>query len=81
MAGQIKSLLEQIILFQSLGDPILQKKTKVKLLLKGIQVEAFHEDSPDDPVIIAKLCDIVDEFGLTSDYFELFKQRKPNDDV
>lgn len=81
MAGQIKALLEQIILFKSLGDPILQKMTKVKLLIKGIQVDDFHDDSPDDPAMIAKLCEIVDEFGLNSDYFEQFKRVGVNVDV
>ncbi len=80
MAGQIKSILEQIILFKSLGDPMLQKMTKVKLLIKGIQVDDFNDDSPDDPAMIAKLCDIVDEFGLTSGYFEQFKQVEVNVD-
>ena len=74
MAGQIKLLLEQIILTKSFGDPILQKMTKIKLLMKGIKIENFHDESEDDPEIIEKLCNIAVEFGLDSGFFDQFKR-------
>ena len=73
MAGQIKLLLEQIILDKSLGDPVLQRMTKIKLLIKGININDFDDQSPDDPVIILKLCEIAQEFGIESDFFDEFK--------
>lgn len=73
MAGQIKLLLEQIILTKSFGDPILHKMTKVKLLIKGINVDDFDDESEDDPDMIRRLCDIAAEFGLNSCFFDQFK--------
>lgn len=76
MSGQIKTLVEQIILSKSRGDPVLQKMVKIKLLIKGIQADAFDEHSDDDPVMIERLCDIAHEFGLESEYFEKFRTKK-----
>ncbi len=71
LTGQIKLLLEQIVLVKSLGgDPILQKMTKVKLLMKGIQFNNFDENSPDDPELIEKISLIAKDFGLDTRFID-----------
>lgn len=64
MAGQIKSLLDQIIDAKAKGDPIMQKLTKTKLLVKGIRVDSFTPVSEDDPVILQKVKQAAQDFGV-----------------
>lgn len=64
MAGKIKSLLDQIITEKAKGDPIMEKLTKTKLLVKGIRVENYTSSSDDDPVVLQKLQQVAQDFGL-----------------
>jgi hypothetical protein len=70
LPGQIKILLEQLILTKSLGDPIVAKMTKIKILAKGIRVDDFHEQSEDEPVVIEKITKIYQDFGVDLYGFE-----------
>ncbi|MBT9547946.1 MAG: hypothetical protein IV090_21330 [Candidatus Sericytochromatia bacterium] len=65
MAGKIKTLLDQIILEKAKGDPIMEKLTKTKLLVKGIRVENFTPISEDDPVVLQKVQQVARDFGVT----------------
>lgn len=65
MAGQIKLLLDRIILEKAKGDPIMEKLTKTKLLVKGIRVETFTPISEDDPVMLQKVQQVAQDFGVT----------------
>lgn len=63
--GNIKQMIDTIILKRSKGNPLLVGVTRTKLLLKGINVNKFTETSSDDPVIIHKLLLIAKELGVT----------------
>lgn len=65
MAGQIKSMLDQIIAQKANGDPIMEKLTKTKLLVKGIRVDSFTDSSEDDPVMIQKIEKAANDFGVS----------------
>lgn len=64
MSGKIKKIIEKIISEKAQGDPVLMKTTRLKLILKGINVDSFTIVSEDDPEVIAKLIDIAKEFKI-----------------
>ena len=60
MAGRIKTMLDKLIGEKSKGDTVVANAIKVKLILKGIPVDKFTADSPDDQEIIKKISLIQD---------------------
>lgn len=64
MAGQIKQLLDQVIQAKANGDPIMEKLTRTKLLVKGIRVENYTSNSDDDPVVLQKVKQAAADFGV-----------------
>lgn len=65
MAGKIKMMCTKIIEKRAGGNPVVEKLTKTKLVLKGVNPDQFTANSPDDPVIIEKLVQIAKELGVT----------------
>ena len=61
MAGKVKRMIDSILAQRSRGDPVLQKTTKTKLMLKGINPDKFTHNSEDDPVVIEKLNKLMQE--------------------
>ncbi|MGE3728263.1 MAG: hypothetical protein AB7I41_22100 [Candidatus Sericytochromatia bacterium] len=43
----------------------MEKLTKTKLLVKGIRVETFTPISEDDPVMLQKVQQVAQDFGVT----------------
>ena len=64
MAGKIKQQLDTLIAEVAKNNPILVNTTRTKLILKGINPNKFTQDSLDDPVILEKLKDIAEAFGV-----------------
>ena len=64
MAGKIKQQMDSLIAEVSKSNPILASTTRTKLILRGINPSKFTQDSPDDPVILEKLKDIAEAFGV-----------------
>ena len=48
-------MIDEIIEKRSKGNAMMVGSIKVKLILKGIMVDAYNEQSEDDQEIIAKL--------------------------
>lgn len=65
MAGKIKSMCNTIIAKRAAGNPVVEKLTKTKLVLKGVNPDQFTANSPDDQVIISKLVQIAKDLGVT----------------
>ncbi|MDU2064506.1 MAG: hypothetical protein E6713_06645 [Sporomusaceae bacterium] len=65
MAGQIKSMCDKIIAQRASGNPTMEKITKTKLVLKGINPDQYTVNSPDDPAVLAKLTQVAKELGVT----------------
>jgi hypothetical protein len=65
MAGQIKKMLDAIILERSKGSPVVAVTTKTKIVLKGIDPDAYTVTSADDPRTIEKVRGIARELGVT----------------
>jgi hypothetical protein len=53
--GQIRRLLHEIIESRAKQNPFIVKHLKAKLLLKGIDVDRYGPNTPDDPVVLDKL--------------------------
>lgn len=64
MAGQAKSIIDKLISDRSKGDRIIANGIRVKLILKGIDVDSFTADSPDDPAAIEQIKVAAKEFGI-----------------
>lgn len=64
MAGKIKKMLDSLIEIRSGGNQSLASTTRTKLLLKGIDIKKFTEQSDDDPAIIKTIEQIADEMGI-----------------
>lgn len=65
MAGKIKSICDTIIQKRSAGSPVIEKLTKTKLVIKGVNPDNYTASSPDDPEVINKLSQIAKELGVT----------------
>jgi len=55
MAGKIKWMIDVIVAERSRGNEMLAKAVKTKLILKGINPALYSDRSDDDPTIIKKL--------------------------
>lgn len=64
MPGKIKHLTDTIIEERAQGNPTIANTTKTKLILKGINPDAYTSSSPDDPEVIEKLRALADELGI-----------------
>ena len=64
MAGQVKSMIDKLIAKKSDGDRFIENSIRVKLILRGIDVDSFTEDSVDSQEDIAMVRDAAREFGV-----------------
>ena len=64
MAGQIKRMIDKIIEEKAHNNDALKYIVQAKLALKGINVNAYHSHSEDDPVILEKLRQIAKDIGV-----------------
>ncbi|HZV83343.1 MAG TPA: hypothetical protein VFF53_14360 [Geobacteraceae bacterium] len=55
MAGLAKKMIDSIIEQRAKGSKVLEGVVKTKLILKGIDPKNFTAVTPDDPVVIGKL--------------------------
>lgn len=62
--GQAKKLLDAIILKRSRGVGAIAKAIKIKIALKGINPDKLTPNTPDDPVLLRKLLDLAQSYGL-----------------
>ncbi len=71
MKGQTKRIIDKILDQESKGDEFQRLMAKSKLVMKGIFVDKFTEDTEDDPDTIAKLKEIAKEFNVSLNDLEL----------
>lgn len=62
--GRAKKLLDAIILKRSRGVGAIAKAIKVKIALKGINPDNLTPDTPDDPMLLKKLINLAQSYGL-----------------
>ena len=64
MAGQIKRMIDSIVEQRAQGNPTIASSTRTKLILKGINPQAYTPTSADDPAVIARLRTLAGELGV-----------------
>ncbi|MCI8805537.1 MAG: hypothetical protein HFE59_06525 [Clostridiales bacterium] len=65
MAGKIKFMIDKIITSKAKGNPTIATCTRTKLILKGIAVDKYTENSPDDVTVLNKITKIAQELDVT----------------
>lgn len=63
MPGQIKHLIDSIILQRAKGDPLIVIMTKSKLVLRGVDPDRFNDESEDNSEVLAIVRAIAAELG------------------
>jgi hypothetical protein len=63
--GKTKLIIDSIITQRSGGDPKIAKVIKTKLMLKGVNADAYSLDTPDDPNLVSRLIDLAGKLGVT----------------
>jgi hypothetical protein len=64
MAGKIKAAIDAIVTQRANGNPTIASTTKTKILLKGINPDAFSAVSEDDPEVLERVRKIAAEFNV-----------------
>ncbi len=62
--GRIKAVLDRILQQRNAAGPGRVKALRTKLLLRGIDPEAFSEQTPDDPAVLRQVQEIAHRLGL-----------------
>lgn len=62
--GKTKLILDTIIIQRSGGNPTVAKTIRTKLMLKGLNPDAYTLDTPDDPAIIRRLTTLAEKLGV-----------------
>jgi hypothetical protein len=65
MSGQLKSMIDRVVQERAKGSPTLAVTTRAKLMLKGIPVNDFTDESPDDPAMIQRIRTAAGEMGVS----------------
>jgi hypothetical protein len=66
MAGKIRQMIDSVIAQRAMGNPMLEKIIKTKLILKGVNPNKYTLDSEDDPLILEKIEKMITELGPVS---------------
>ena len=64
MAGTTHRLITRLIEQRTGGNPTLVPSIKIKLIMKGVDPDRHNENSPDDPVMIARLHAIAKDMSI-----------------
>jgi hypothetical protein len=63
--GQTRNLILRIIRERSKGNPIVAKNIRTKLFLKGIDVDHYGPETPDNPVVLDRVKKLATMMGVT----------------
>ncbi|HTP64462.1 MAG TPA: hypothetical protein VMJ66_03645 [Geobacteraceae bacterium] len=55
MAGKIRRMIDSVIQQRAMGNPMLEKIIKTKMILKGVNPNKYTLESEDDPLVLDKL--------------------------
>jgi hypothetical protein len=66
-SGKTRQIIDRIIASRSRGNPIVAKNIKTKLILKGIDPDAYYDDTLDNPKTLEKLCQMAAAMGVALD--------------
>lgn len=64
MAGEVKRLIDQLIVLRTRGERGLVAPLKIKLIMKGVDPDLYDDSSPDNPMIVERVKSIAREMGF-----------------
>jgi hypothetical protein len=64
--GQTRNLILRIIRDRSKGNPVIAKNIRTKLFLKGIDVDRYGPDTPDNPVVLDRVKKLATTMGISA---------------
>ena len=62
--GNIKKVIEAIIVRKGKGDPLIVINIRKKLVFKGINPAKYTYETIDDPVVLRKLMELARDLGF-----------------
>ena len=62
--GNIKKVIEAIIVRKAKGDPLIIINIRKKLVFKGINPAKYTYETIDDPVVLRKLMELARDLGF-----------------
>jgi hypothetical protein len=65
MAGKIHAAIQEIITTRGKGNPVIERGTRTKLLLKGIDASKWTPVSPDDAAMLSRVMQAAADFGIS----------------
>jgi len=65
MPGKIKAAIDLILVERSHGNANLIAPLKIKLIMKGIDPDLWHESSPDDPAMFSRVENAAKDMGVS----------------
>ena len=63
MAGRVHTLIRELLVVRADGNPAVERFLRIHLICKGIHPDKFDERSADDPEMVAKLEEMLRDFG------------------
>ena len=66
MAGKIRQMIDSVIAQRAMGNPMLEKIIKTKMILKGVNPNKYTPESDDDPGVLEKLERMLTELSYLS---------------
>lgn len=62
--GKIKNMVDELIQKRANGKEALEINTRMKLLMKGIDVKKIDHQTPDDHKMIEKILQVAKDFNI-----------------
>ena len=69
--GKVKKLIDILIQEKAKGNSFQIMNVQMKLLFKGIDCKSITDETPDDPVTLAKIHEVAQSFNIDLTRFEL----------
>lgn len=57
-------MINRVVELRAHGNPILVETTCAKLIFKGVNPEAFNDQSPDDAAMEMRIREIASDWGI-----------------
>ena len=76
MAGKIKAAIDLILAQESHGNAQQIPSLKIKLIMRGIDPDLWHEASPDDLAMLWRVERAARDMGMVHALAPLFQERQ-----
>jgi len=64
MIGTVKHMIEELISQKAAGDKFIENSIRVKLILKGIDIDSYTDSSRDSEEDTLRVKEAAEEYGI-----------------